>query len=53
VQNIVLAQGIKAVFLMLMGSKTMWIAFFANVGASLQVVGKGLRLLGLNSFMRR
>ena len=47
VQNIVLALGIKAVFLVLtlMGSGTMWMAVFADVGASLLVVGNGLRLL--------
>ena len=47
VQNIVLALGIKAVFLALtlMGLGTMWMAVFADVGASLLVVGNGLRLL--------
>ncbi|MBK7656804.1 MAG: HAD-IC family P-type ATPase, partial [Betaproteobacteria bacterium] len=47
VQNIVLALGIKAVFLVLtlMGTGTMWMAVFADVGASLLVVGNGLRLL--------
>jgi Cd2+/Zn2+-exporting ATPase len=47
VQNIVLALGIKAVFLVLtlMGAGTMWMAVFADVGASLLVVGNGLRLL--------
>ena len=47
VQNIALALGIKAVFLVLTltGSGTMWIAVFADVGASLLVVGNGLRLL--------
>lgn len=47
VQNIVLALGIKAVFLALtvMGVGTMWMAVFADVGASLLVVGNGLRLL--------
>ncbi|MBK5204953.1 MAG: heavy metal translocating P-type ATPase [Polaromonas sp.] len=47
VQNIVLALGIKAVFLVLTltGSGTMWMAVFADVGASLLVVGNGLRLL--------
>lgn len=47
VQNITLALGIKAVFLVLtlMGSGTMWMAVFADVGASLLVVGNGLRLL--------
>lgn len=47
VQNIVLALGIKAVFLVLTltGLGTMWMAVFADVGASLLVVGNGLRLL--------
>ena len=47
VQNIVLALGIKAVFLAVtvMGVGTMWMAVFADVGASLLVVGNGLRLL--------
>ena len=46
-QNIVLALGIKAVFLVLtlLGLGTMWMAVFADVGASLLVVGNGLRLL--------
>nr|WP_230976179.1 heavy metal translocating P-type ATPase [Pseudothauera nasutitermitis] len=47
VQNIVLALGIKAVFLglTLVGLGTMWMAVFADVGASLIVVANGLRLL--------
>ncbi|MBN3848237.1 heavy metal translocating P-type ATPase [Paraburkholderia sp. Ac-20342] len=47
VQNIALALGIKSVFLVLtlMGLGTMWMAVFADVGASLLVVGNGLRLL--------
>ncbi len=47
VQNITLALGIKAVFLALTigGLGTMWMAVFADVGASLLVVGNGLRLL--------
>jgi Cd2+/Zn2+-exporting ATPase len=46
-QNIVLALGIKAVFLALaaMGAATMWMAVFADMGASLLVVANGLRLL--------
>lgn len=46
-QNISLALGIKAVFLILAvaGSATMWMAVFADMGASLLVVGNGLRLL--------
>ncbi len=47
VQNIALALGIKAVFLLLAlaGLGTMWMAVFADVGASLLVVSNGLRLL--------
>jgi len=47
VQNIVLALGIKAVFLVLtlIGAGTMGMAIFADEGASLLVVGNGLRLL--------
>ncbi|MGI4849487.1 MAG: heavy metal translocating P-type ATPase [Janthinobacterium lividum] len=46
-QNIVLALGIKLVFftLALSGTATLWMAVFADVGASLLVVGNGLRLL--------
>lgn len=46
-QNIVLALGIKMVFLVLTftGYATMWMAVFADMGASLLVVGNGLRLL--------
>jgi Cd2+/Zn2+-exporting ATPase len=46
-QNIVLALGIKAVFLILTvtGQATMWMAVFADMGASLLVVFNGLRLL--------
>ncbi|MCL0630779.1 heavy metal translocating P-type ATPase [Klebsiella pneumoniae] len=46
-QNIVLPLGIKAVFLVLTftGHATMWMAVFADMGASLLVVGNGLRLL--------
>jgi len=47
VQNIVLALGIKVVFLALTlaGVATLWMAVFADVGASLLVVANGLRLL--------
>nr|WP_254926105.1 heavy metal translocating P-type ATPase [Bordetella genomosp. 11] len=47
VQNIVLALGIKAVFLVLAlsGLATLWMAVFADVGTSLLVVANGLRLL--------
>ena len=46
-QNIVLALGIKAVFLALavFGNASMWMAVFADMGASLLVVFNGLRLL--------
>ena len=46
-QNISLALGIKAVFLALavFDGATMWMAVFADVGASLLVVANGLRLL--------
>ncbi len=46
VQNITLALGIKAVFLVLtvMGMGTMWMAVFADMGASLLVVFNGLRV---------
>ena len=46
-QNIVLALGIKVVFLVLavFGNASMWMAVFADMGASLLVVGNGLRLL--------
>ena len=47
-QNITLALGIKAVFLVLavLGNASMWMEVFANMGASLLVVLNGLRLLG-------
>ncbi|SDP53558.1 heavy metal translocating P-type ATPase [Ectopseudomonas guguanensis] len=47
VQNIVLALGIKAIFLALtlIGEATMWMAVFADMGVSLLVVFNGLRLL--------
>ncbi|EWS62522.1 Cadmium, zinc and cobalt-transporting ATPase [Hydrogenophaga sp. T4] len=46
-QNISLALAIKAVFFVLAvaGSATMWMAVFADMGASLLVVANGLRLL--------
>jgi Cd2+/Zn2+-exporting ATPase len=47
VQNITFALSIKALFLALtlMGIGTMWMAVFADVGASLLVVANGLRLV--------
>ena len=46
-QNITLALGIKSVFLVMavVGTATMWMAVFADMGASLLVVANGLRLL--------
>ena len=46
-QNIALALGIKAVFfvLALSGAATLWMAVFADAGASLLVVFNGMRLL--------
>ncbi|MRD47530.1 heavy metal translocating P-type ATPase [Caenimonas koreensis DSM 17982] len=46
-QNITLALGIKAVFFVLavFGTATMWMAVFADMGASLLVVANGLRLM--------
>jgi Cd2+/Zn2+-exporting ATPase len=50
-QNIYLALGVKAVFLVLtvFGNATMWMAVFADMGASLLVVVNGLRLLRLDN----
>ncbi|HJV69136.1 heavy metal translocating P-type ATPase, partial [Ideonella sp.] len=50
-QNIAIALGIKAVFfaMALAGSATMWMAVFADMGASLLVVGNGLRLARASS----
>lgn len=49
-QNIALALSIKVVFLglALSGHATLWMAVFADLGASLLVVGNGTRLLRLN-----
>jgi Cd2+/Zn2+-exporting ATPase len=46
-ENISLAVGIKAVFLVFafMGKATMWMAVFADMGASLIVIANALRLL--------
>ena len=46
-QNISLALGIKGAFLLMAiaGSATMWMAVFADMGASLLVIANGLRLL--------
>jgi len=50
-QNITLALGIKAAFLGLavFGTASMWMAVFADMGASLLVVANGLRLLRLGA----
>ncbi|XKE46238.1 cation-translocating P-type ATPase [Halomonas organivorans] len=47
IQNIALALGLKAVFLVLAftGQATLWMAVFADMGASLLVVANGMRLL--------
>ncbi len=47
-QNIAVALGIKSVFLVgaVFGEASMWMAVFADMGASLLVVANGLRLLG-------
>lgn len=46
-QNIVFALGIKGAFLAMavLGNASMWMAVFADMGASLLVVANGLRLL--------
>ncbi len=46
-QNISVALGIKAIFMVLalMGIATMWMAVFADMGATLIVVANGLRLM--------
>lgn len=46
-QNISVALGIKALFFLwaIFGNATMWMAVFADMGASLIVVVNGLRLL--------
>jgi Cd2+/Zn2+-exporting ATPase len=46
-QNISLALGIKAVFMVLaiFGTATMWMAVFADMGATLLVIANGLRLM--------
>ncbi|KAA0237395.1 MAG: hypothetical protein EDM74_09540, partial [Armatimonadetes bacterium] len=46
-QNIAFAIGVKVVFFVLafFGIASLWMAVFADMGASLLVVGNGLRLL--------
>lgn len=48
-QNITIALGIKLVFFVfaVFGSATMWMAVFADMGASLLVVGNGLQLMSV------
>ena len=55
VQNIALALGIKLVFLVLAlaGQATMWMAVFADMGASLLVVANGLRMLRAEPVQRQ
>ena len=47
VQNIAFALGVKAIFFVLtfMGLSTMWMAVFADIGASLAVIINGLRAM--------
>jgi Cd2+/Zn2+-exporting ATPase len=47
VQNVAFSLGVKAVFLALAlaGAATLWMAVFADVGASLLVILNGMRLL--------
>jgi len=54
-QNITLALSIKGVFfaLALAGKATLWMAVFADMGASLIVVFNGLRLLRARNSVRR
>lgn len=49
-QNVVLALGIKGVFLTLalLGRTTLWLAVFADMGVSLLVIANGLTLLRMN-----
>ena len=55
VQNISLALGIKAVFMVLalLGMATMWMAVFADMGATLLVVANGLRLMRATTTVNR
>jgi Cd2+/Zn2+-exporting ATPase len=53
-QNIALALGIKALFLILTlaGNATMWMAVFADMGTSLIVIANGLRVLRMPMAVR-
>ena len=54
-QDITLALVIKAAFLVLVaiGNATLWMAIFADMGASLIVVANGLRLLKFSGAMKQ
>ena len=54
-QNISLALGIKLIFLILavVGSASLWMAVFADMGASLLVIFNGLRLVKLSAASQR
>ena len=54
VQNIVMALGVKFVFMLMtfMGMATMWMAVFADIGICLIVVAWGLALLGAEKKLR-
>jgi len=49
-ENITIALGLKAIFLVLavLGQATLWMAVFADMGASLIVIANSLRLLRLS-----
>jgi Cd2+/Zn2+-exporting ATPase len=51
IENIAIAIAIKAIFLLMAaaGKATMWMAVFADMGASLIVVGNALRLLSVRA----
>lgn len=51
-QNIAIAVGLKAVFLVLaaLGQATLWMAVAADMGASLLVIANGMRALGGSTF---
>ena len=55
VQNIVMALGVKFVFMLMtfMGMATMWMAVFADIGICLIVVAWGLSLLGAEKKLRQ
>ena len=55
VQNIVMALGVKFVFMLMtfMGMATMWMAVFADIGLCLIVVAWGLSLLGAEKKLRQ